>query len=85
MFAHERTVKDAEYPSVSGCGFHGPYGTSTCKYGFYKSTDCSWCKTCDGGTDFQDMALHEKRFREVCRQPDMLQEVRERIQMPSVG
>ncbi len=61
MFVHERT--DGETYDQEGCGQHGPYGKSGCKYGFWMTKDNPWCKVCDQKKNFKDMPIHRSRVR----------------------
>lgn len=51
---------------LSGCGDSGPFGLSTCKYGFYRPGP-TWCRECRH-VGFRDMANHEARMRESIMQ-----------------
>jgi hypothetical protein len=62
MFKHEGVT--VEFPEQVGCGKFGPFGTSTCKYGFYKLGWDSFCDECHHSKSFGDMLEHEKRYRE---------------------
>jgi len=84
MFAHERVINGAEYPNECGCGSYGGYGTSGCKYGFYKQKKSLWCRLCDAGTGFDDMPHHENRYRKVFNDPNKLDEMRNKLSMPCV-
>jgi len=63
MFKHE--CLKAEYPELTGCKRYGPFGTSTCKYGFYKPAKDGFCLLCDPHRGLQDMNEHEKRYRSM--------------------
>lgn len=63
MFKHESLT--VEFPERIGCGKFGPFGTSTCKYGFYKTGKDRFCETCHPAKGFHDMREHEKRFRGI--------------------
>ena len=58
MFTHE----PVPLPSKSGCGRHGPYGLSTCKYGFH-TPDALFCTLCDQRIVFTELNRHEQRYR----------------------
>ena len=60
VFVHER--EHHETFSDSGCEKFGPFGSSGCKYGFWKQED-GWCKLCDWNKDFREMNAHEQRYR----------------------
>jgi hypothetical protein len=61
VFVHERS--EADTFDQAGCGSHGPYGRSGCKYGFWMPPDHRWCPHCDPSEDFKDMPKHRKRVR----------------------
>jgi len=61
VFLHERQPgEDFHKP---GCGRHGPYGSSGCKYGFWMPDGHEWCRCCDRDADFRDMPRHRERAR----------------------
>ena len=60
MFAHESEVSPAE-PKKVGCGKYGPYGCSTCKYGFLDFKH-GWCPLCDASKDYHDLYPHQMRW-----------------------
>lgn len=61
MFFHDDPMMG--FPEALGwCGKFGPFGLSTCKYGFYKEQSF-WCEHCRMETDFRDMENHERRVR----------------------
>jgi hypothetical protein len=62
MFSHERLL-GLEFPEMRGCGKFGPYGTSSCKYGFYMNTGNSFCLCCDERLGYEEMGEHERRYR----------------------
>jgi len=63
LFVHERL--HVEYPKMVGCDAFGPYGTSSCKYGFWKPSVDRWCDLCNRSLNFSDMQEHDARFQGV--------------------
>ena len=63
LFVHERL--HVEYPKRVGCYSFGPYGTSSCKYGFWKELPDKWCDLCNRSSGFRDMESHDGRFQGV--------------------
>jgi hypothetical protein len=62
VFVHER--KPGELLEGKGCGRHGPFGTSGCKYGFwYPNKNSTFCRSCDWSKSFKDLQEHESRRR----------------------
>jgi glycosyltransferase involved in cell wall biosynthesis len=60
VFIHE-TASHGHFMGRPGCGFCGPYGASSCKYGFFMDPDSPWCRTCDTLLDWTDMPEHKAR------------------------
>ena len=58
MFVHE----PEPLAPKSGCGRHGPFGYSTCKYGFH-TPDPKFCSLCDSRMVFTELQQHEQRYR----------------------
>ncbi len=61
LFIHDR--QPGEVLSGAGCGRHGPYGVSTCKYGYWKDGLDGWCQACDPDKGPRDMQEHDARAR----------------------
>jgi glycosyltransferase involved in cell wall biosynthesis len=59
VFVHE--MQPGETFETGGCGHHGPFGQSGCKYGFWKVPYDAWCSYCDQNKDFRDMVAHDLR------------------------
>jgi glycosyltransferase involved in cell wall biosynthesis len=70
VFIHDRP-NHKDYAKQTGCGNFGPYGVSTCKYGFFKDGSDAFCMSCDLTKSYKDMEVHESRFRnnEVWKAP----------------
>jgi glycosyltransferase involved in cell wall biosynthesis len=60
MFGHETTVTPKEIRQV-GCDKYGPFGCSTCKYGFTEF-NAGFCALCDFSKDWHDLKNHTDRF-----------------------
>jgi len=58
MFVHDHRG----FTDSSGCQKYGPYGLSTCKYGFHHPSTV-FCSLCDQGKNFSDLQNHEQRLR----------------------
>jgi len=59
VFVHERQPKEEFLQE--GCKMFGPFGSSGCKYGFWKDGMDKWCDACDHGKDFRDMPYLDVR------------------------
>ncbi len=62
MFAHEQFIP-LFHEKQYGCKKFGPFGNSTCKYGFFNNGEDDWCRACDKDKGVEDMPDHEHRFR----------------------
>ena len=62
IFIHEKPTH-GDYQSKTGCGQYGPYGISTCKYGFFKDGNDKFCQRCIKTTGYEDMPEHDRRAR----------------------
>ena len=59
MFVHERPEP---IMSPGGCGLCD-YGSTTCKYGFWKDGRDWWCQACFRDLSYRDMAEHQRRVK----------------------
>jgi len=79
MFLHESEPIASDKIKPVGCGYYGPYGCSTCKYGFIQFNH-GFCPLCDASKDYHDLFNHQKRYHTYfCTMLNMRREIMSRV------
>jgi len=86
IFIHEANP-DVVMPQF-GCGKYGPFGISSCKYGFvqYRGGADPWCLVCEGDDPFNCLAHHDLRYIDYHNEltVEKVESIREAMKKPCV-